>query len=215
MSGMSVKSPVPLDKVVGRRMRARRLQLGLSQRALGDALGVSYQQVQKYEQGVSRIGAGRLQQLAEILTVPVSVFFDEKLGESQHGGSVFAFLDTAYSLRLVQAFARISDRRIQQRIVELVEQVADRNSAAGAVELTTLDRHVGARVRGRRLELRLSESSIAEALRCTIDYIRAWEEGRAHISAALLFEMSRILEVEVSYFFDGVSVNAKLKQESP
>ena len=75
---MSVKSPVPLDKVVGRRMRARRRQLGLSQQALGDALGLSYQQVQKYEQGVSRIGAGRLQQLAEILNVPVSVGCDSK-----------------------------------------------------------------------------------------------------------------------------------------
>src|SRR5580704_11777040 len=129
---MSAKSPVPLDKVVGRRVRARRLQLGLSQRALGDALGISYQQVQKYEQGVSRIGAGRLQQLAEILNVPVSVFFDEKIGGSQDGGAVFAFLDTAYSLRLVTAFTKILDRRIQQRIVELVEQVADRNSAVGA-----------------------------------------------------------------------------------
>ena len=212
---MSAKSPIPLDKVVGRRVRARRLQLGLSQRALGDALGISYQQVQKYEQGVSRIGAGRLQQVAEILNVPVSVFFDEKLGGSQHGGSVFAFLDTAYSLRLTQAFARIPDRRIQQRIVELVEQVADRNSADRAVELTTLDRHVGARVRGRRLELQLSESSIAEALRCTIDHLRACEEGRAHISAVLLFEMSRVLDVEVSYFFDGVSVKAKMKHECP
>jgi transcriptional regulator with XRE-family HTH domain len=210
MSGMSVKSPVPLDKVVGRRMRARRLQLGLSKRALGDALGISYQQVQKYEQGVSRIGAGRLQQVAEILNVPVSVLFDEKLGGSQDRDAAFAFLDTAYSLRLVQAFARIPDRGIQQCIVDLIERVAERISAVGAMELTTLDRHVGARVRGRRLELRLSESSAAEALRCTIDYIRACEEGRAHISAALLFEMSRILEVEVSYFFDGVSVNAKL-----
>ena len=179
------------------------------------ALGVSYQQVQKYEQGVSRIGAGRLQQVAEILNVPVSVFFDEKLGGSQHGGSVFAFLDTAYSLRLTQAFARIPDRRIQQRIVELVEQVADRNSAVGAAELTALDRHVGARVRGRRLELQLSESKAAEALRCTIDHLRACEEGTAHISAVLLFEMSRVLDVEVSYFFDGVSVNRELQHEDP
>jgi transcriptional regulator with XRE-family HTH domain len=68
---------------------------------------------------------------------------------------------------------------------------------------------------GRRLELQLSESRAAEALRCTIDYIGACEEGRAHISAALLFEMSRILEVEVSYFFDGVSVNGELQHEHP
>jgi transcriptional regulator with XRE-family HTH domain len=212
---MTAKSPVALDKVVGRRVRARRLQLGLSQRALGDALGISYQQVQKYEQGISRIGAGRLQQLAEILNVPVSVFFDEKLGGSQDGDGMFALLDTAYSLRLVTAFTKILDRRIQQRIVELVEQVADRNSAVGAAELSALDRHVGARVRGRRLELQLSESRAAEALRCTIDHLRACEEGRAHISAVLLFEMSRILKVEVSHFFDGVSVNGELQHEHP
>jgi transcriptional regulator with XRE-family HTH domain len=126
---MAVKSPVPLDKIVGRRMRARRLQLGLSQKALGDALGISYQQVQKYENGVSRIGAGRLQQLAEILNVPVSVFFDERLG-AQEGETVFALLDTPYSLRLVQAFARMPDRPIQHRIVQLVEQIADSISAA-------------------------------------------------------------------------------------
>jgi transcriptional regulator with XRE-family HTH domain len=129
MSGMPVKNAVPHDKVVGRRMRARRRQLGLSQQALGDALGLSYQQVQKYEQGVSRIGAGRLQQIAEILNVPVSVFFDQKLGGSQDGGGVFAFLDTPYSFRLVSAFAKMPDRGIQQCIVHLVEQIADRISA--------------------------------------------------------------------------------------
>ena len=132
---MSVKSPVPLDKVVGRRVRVRRLQLGLSQQAIGDALGVSYQQVQKYEQGASRIGAGRLQQLAEILNVPVSVFFDEKLGGSQDGGAVFAFLDTPYSFRLVTAFAKMPDSRIQQTIVRLVEQVAERSGGPGASQV--------------------------------------------------------------------------------
>ena len=126
---MSVKSPVPLDKVVGRRIKARRLQLGLSQQALGDALGLSYQQVQKYEQGVSRIGAGRLQQLAEVLNVPVSVFFDEQRGGSREGDEVFAFLDTPHSFRLVKAFAKMADRRIQQCFVRLVEEVADRISA--------------------------------------------------------------------------------------
>jgi transcriptional regulator with XRE-family HTH domain len=120
---MSVKTPVPQDEVVGRRMRARRLQLGLSQQALGDALGISYQQVQKYEKGVSRIGAGRLQQVAKILTVPVSFFFDENLGGSQEGDEVLAFLDAPYTLRLVQAFAGMPDRFIQQRIVQLIEQI--------------------------------------------------------------------------------------------
>jgi len=126
---MSVKTPVPQDEVVGRRIRARRLQLGLSQQALGDALGISYQQVQKYEKGVSRIGAGRLQQVAKILAVPVSLFFDEKIGGSEEGKEVLAFLDTPHSLRLVQAFARMPDRFIQQRIVQFVEQSAASISA--------------------------------------------------------------------------------------
>jgi transcriptional regulator with XRE-family HTH domain len=207
---MSVKTPVPRDKVVGRRMRVRRRQLGLSQQALGDALGVSYQQVQKYEKGISRIGAGRLQQIAEILDVPISVFFDEKISESKVGDR---FLDNPYFLRLFEAFSMMRDRRLQDHIVQLIEQVGASISAVEAAQVTALDCHIGARVRGRRLELRLSESSAAEALRCTIDYLRACEEGRAHISAALLFEISRVLEVEVSYFFDGVSVSAKLKHE--
>jgi transcriptional regulator with XRE-family HTH domain len=121
---MSVKTPVPQDQAVGRRIRIRRLQLGLSQQALGDALGISYQQVQKYEQGVSRIGAGRLQKIGEILHVPVSFFFDEQIGGSEDADAVFTLLDAPYSLRLIQAFAKMPDRSIQQRIVEMVEQIA-------------------------------------------------------------------------------------------
>ena len=116
-------------------MRARRRQLGLSQQALGDALGLSYQQVQKYEQGISRIGAGRLQQLADVLNVPVSVFFDEKRGGSQDGDGVFASLNTPYSFRLVTAFAKMPDSRIQQTIVRLVEQVAERSGGPGASQV--------------------------------------------------------------------------------
>ena len=126
---MSVKSPAPLDILVGRRIRARRRQLGLSQQDLADALGLSYQQVQKYEKGVSRIGAGRLQQLARILEVPVSDLFEEQRSGAQDGDTVFSFLDTPGSLRLVQAFARVPERPLQQRIVELVEQIADTISA--------------------------------------------------------------------------------------
>jgi transcriptional regulator with XRE-family HTH domain len=124
------KRPVPMDTVIGRRIRARRRQLGLSQQALGHSLGLSYQQVQKYEGGVSPIGAGRLQQLAEILNVPVSVFFDERRDGPEDREAVFAFLDTPYSLRLVQAFAKMPDRPIQQRIVQLLEQIADSISTA-------------------------------------------------------------------------------------
>jgi DNA-binding transcriptional regulator YiaG len=104
----------------------------------------------------------------------------------------------------------VPDRPIQHRILELVEQIVASMNSVGTTELTAFDRHIGARVRSRRLELRLSESSTAEVLRCTIDQLRAYEEGRAHISAVLLFELSRVLSVEVNYFFLGVPAHAKL-----
>src|SRR5580704_2619961 len=171
-----------------------------------------FRSTSKVSAELERVACNSLQKFS---TYPFLCFSTKNLADLKDGDGMFALLDTAYSLRLVTAFTKILDRRIQQRIVELVEQVADRNSAVGAAELTALDRHVGARVRGRRLELQLSESRAAEALRCTIDHLRACEEGRAHISAVLLFEMSRILKVEVSYFFDGVSVNGELQHEHP
>ena len=119
---------------IGRRIRLRRLQLGLSQKSLGLALGVTFEQVQKYEKGADRIGAARLQQVAEILKVPVLFFFGGNLGgteDHEDSNAVLDFLDTAFSLRLVQAFGRIQDRHIRQSIVELVEQVADETDAQG------------------------------------------------------------------------------------
>src|ERR1700754_4961781 len=73
---MAKKAPNPTDKHVGSRVRMRRMMLGMSQEKLGDALGLTFQQVQKYEKGANRIGASRLQQIAQILQVPVSFFFE-------------------------------------------------------------------------------------------------------------------------------------------
>src|SRR6187431_2424895 len=70
------KAPNPTDKHVGARVRMRRIMLGMSQEKLGDALGLTFQQVQKYEKGTNRIGASRLQQISDILKVPVSFFFE-------------------------------------------------------------------------------------------------------------------------------------------
>ncbi len=119
---------------IGKRIKLRRLQLGLSQQSLGLALGVTFEQVQKYEKGADRIGASRLQQVAEVLKVPILFFFGGNIGgaeDSEDNIAVLDFLDTAYSLRLVQAFRRIQDRHIRQCIVELVEQVADAPDARG------------------------------------------------------------------------------------
>jgi len=116
---------------IGKRVKLRRLQLGLSQEALGLALGVTFEQVQKYEKGTDRIEAGRLQRIAEVLKVPILFFFGGAVcgtDDHQDGGDVLDFLDTAYTLRLVQAFRRIQDPHTRQSIVELVEQVADTTS---------------------------------------------------------------------------------------
>jgi transcriptional regulator with XRE-family HTH domain len=122
MSGRRVSNT---DVEVGRRMKLRRIDLGYSQEDVGEALGVTYQQVQKYEHGTNRVSAGRLQQIAELLKVPLQFFFADGDRQSIGDPSVLGLLETAYSLRLVKAFGRIKDRRIQRNTVELVERIAD------------------------------------------------------------------------------------------
>jgi transcriptional regulator with XRE-family HTH domain len=123
---MPTEEPSPWDENIGRRLKLRRLQLGLSQESLGLALGVTFEEVEKYETGNVRIEVARLQQIAEILKVPILFFFGGTLRAEREGaGNVLDFLDTAYALRLAQAFRRIKERHIRRSIVELVEQVAD------------------------------------------------------------------------------------------
>jgi len=124
---MSTTASLLRNGEIGRRIKLRRLQLGLSQESLGLALGVTFEQVQKYEKGTDRIGAGRLQQVAEILRVPILFFFGGNIAggsDREDSAAVLDFLDIAYSLRLVQAFRRIRDRHVKQCIVEFVEQIA-------------------------------------------------------------------------------------------
>ena len=129
---MAKKTPNPTDKHVGSRVRMRRMMLSMSQEKLGDALGLTFQQVQKYEKGTNRIGASRLQQIAQILQVPVSFFF-EGAPHSGHGGGmseapspayVSDFLATSDGLSLTKAFMRIKSSKLRRRIVDLVEQIA-------------------------------------------------------------------------------------------
>ena len=128
--------PDPIDRYVGSRVRARRVGIRLSQTKLGEAIGVTFQQVQKYEKGANRIGASRLQQISGILQVPVSFFFDgapnvsgqpsEGLTEAPSPAYVSDFLATSDGLALTKAFMRIKDPKLRRRIVDLVEQmVAD------------------------------------------------------------------------------------------
>jgi transcriptional regulator with XRE-family HTH domain len=130
------KAPNPTDKHVGARVRMRRMMLSMSQEKLGDALGLTFQQVQKYEKGANRIGASRLQQIAHILQVPVAFFFEgapaaagqlvEGMSEAPSPSYVSDFLATSDGLALTKSFMRIKDPKLRRRIVDLVEQmVAD------------------------------------------------------------------------------------------
>jgi transcriptional regulator with XRE-family HTH domain len=131
---MAKKAPNPTDKHVGARVRMRRMMLNMSQEKLGDALGLTFQQVQKYEKGANRIGASRLQQIAHILQVPVSFFFDgapcapgqvpDGLSEAPSPAYVSDFLATSDGLALTKAFMRLKDAKLRRRIVDLVEQMA-------------------------------------------------------------------------------------------
>ena len=133
---MAKKAPNPIDKHVGSRVRMRRMMLAMSQEKLGDALGLTFQQVQKYEKGTNRIGASRLQQISGILQVPVAFFFEgapDLTGARTGGGReapspayVSDFLATSDGLALTKAFMRIGDPKLRRRIVDLVEQIAAR-----------------------------------------------------------------------------------------
>jgi transcriptional regulator with XRE-family HTH domain len=118
----------PVDTQVGAKLRARRLLLGISQEDLGKAVGVSFQQIQKYEKGTNRIGASRLQKLAHALQVPISYFF-QGVGDASVTNSdndhILAFLGTAQGLALAKSFMRIKNPTIRRRIAEFVASVAE------------------------------------------------------------------------------------------
>jgi transcriptional regulator with XRE-family HTH domain len=134
---MGKKAPNPIDKHVGNRVRMRRLMLRMSQEKLGDGLGLTFQQVQKYEKGTNRIGASRLQNIAHILQVPVAFFFEEAphiLGQQKVSSTAFSlndvssFVASSDGLRLIKAFVRIDDPKLRRRIVHLVEGITDRDN---------------------------------------------------------------------------------------
>jgi transcriptional regulator with XRE-family HTH domain len=128
--------PSPIDVHVGSRVRSRRTLLGMSQERLGEALGLTFQQVQKYERGVNRIGASRLFDLSRVLDVPISFFFDD-LPSSVSGSQGFAnrvsgfaeaqegfgddTLHRRETLELVRAYYRISDPSVRKRVFDLIK----------------------------------------------------------------------------------------------
>ncbi|MEM6761333.1 MAG: helix-turn-helix transcriptional regulator [Pseudomonadota bacterium] len=133
------KQPNPIDVHVGSRLKLRRTMMGMTQEKLGDQLGVTFQQIQKYEKGTNRIGASRLQEISEILDAPVAFFFEDASPiemPRRDAQGISGFAEDAGSFRtpqsnpgeahaLTKAFSQISDARIRRRIIDLVETLAD------------------------------------------------------------------------------------------
>lgn len=134
------KTPDPIDRHVGSRVRMQRILMKMSQEKLGEALGLTFQQIQKYEKGLNRIGASRLQQISKTLNVPPSFFFEGAPGVGAAEGNGFAeesssqyvvdFLSTAEGLHLNRAFARIKDPKVRKRVLDLVAALAEQDGSA-------------------------------------------------------------------------------------
>ena len=130
---MPKKQANPIDVQVGNRVRIRRMLIGMSQERLGDLLGLTFQQVQKYEKGVNRIGAGRLYEVSRILNVPIDFFYEglnagNQLGLGEPGVSappVMEFVSSGEGLQLSLAFMKIKDTKVRKRVLDLVKSLAE------------------------------------------------------------------------------------------
>ena len=118
------KSPEPADKHVGVRVRMRRLMPGMSQETLGKAVGVTFQQLQKYERGKNRISVSRLQQIAQALQVPITFFFEGAGRVDGHRSVGSEFFATKEGIRLSKAFVRIEAPELRRKVVRLVQELA-------------------------------------------------------------------------------------------
>ncbi len=129
---MGSKSPDAVDRFIGARVRMRRILVGMSQEKLGEALGITFQQIQKYEKGTNRIGASRLHQIARVLSVPIEFFYEGApmigtvagFAEAPSAGYVADFLTTSEGLELIKAFIGIKDAKVRRRIVDLAKALA-------------------------------------------------------------------------------------------
>jgi len=133
---MGSKKPDLIDVEVGQRIRIQRLAAGLSQSELAERIGVTFQQVQKYEKGMNRVGAGRLTKIARVLNVPIGSFFDgrEEIQQVELEGfeSPLAAMAQPYAYRLLRAYAAISDPDLRETIVQFVERTANQPFVVGA-----------------------------------------------------------------------------------
>lgn len=132
-SDSTKKSPNPVDVHVGSRVRLRRMLVGLSQEKLGDSMGLTFQQIQKYEKGVNRIGASRLFRLSQVLDVPVQFFFEGMpviegpvamgMAEPKQEAFLYEFLNTRDGLELNRAFVKVTDTEVRRSLIDLVRSL--------------------------------------------------------------------------------------------
>lgn len=130
---MNKKQPNPIDVHVGSRVRLRRMMLGMSQEKLGEALGITFQQIQKYEKGTNRIGGSRMMHISRVLNVPVGWFFEDAPGSATSSPAsegpnqtslVAEFLSSSEGIALNKAFIRIKDARARRQVINLVKVIA-------------------------------------------------------------------------------------------
>jgi transcriptional regulator with XRE-family HTH domain len=124
---MSSKQQDPLDIEVGRRVRSLRLEKGMSQEKLGNQLALTFQQIQKYENGTHRIGAARLQRIAQILGVSVSALYLAPVPARRNSQEVAELIDTGSTLRLLRAYSRMRSPSLQRALTTLVEEIAEKS----------------------------------------------------------------------------------------
>lgn len=142
------KAPDPIDRHVGSRVRMQRVLMKMSQEKLGEALGLTFQQVQKYEKGTNRIGASRLQQISKTLNVPPSFFFEGApvAGASGNGfveesssQYVVDFLSSAEGLHLNRSFARIKDPKVRKKVIDLIATLAEQEEDAQTAQTAAVE----------------------------------------------------------------------------
>jgi transcriptional regulator with XRE-family HTH domain len=149
---MAKKQPSSIDAHVGSRVRLRRMLIGMSQEKLGELLGLTFQQVQKYEKGANRIGASRLFEISKILNVPVQYFFEDLpnaagaqangygMSEPDREPFVMDFVSSTEGLQLIRSYTKVTDPRVRKRILELVKSLGgeDEDTASHRPVFTTV-----------------------------------------------------------------------------
>ena len=185
-----------VDRHIGARMRARRVLLGLTQKHVADLIGVTYQQAHKYEKGINRIAAGRLGDFARTMGVEVGYFCDEIAAKPARFN---ATPQQRLMLELARSFMALPSRKHQEAICTLARILANPDL------LDDIDRHVGARMRQRRIMLGLTQQQLAELIGVTYQQAHTYEKGINRIAAGRLSAIAQALGVGIGYFYEGMS----------